>query len=70
MLTTMAIVFGFSTFILTDPKYYNIKKDDIGAAMGNIGTIDEFFVICLDLMCGPIFDLVGRKWPIVIGMLV
>ena len=70
MLTGMSIIFGFSTFILSNPKYYNIKKDKIGEAMGDIGTIDEFFCICLDLICGPLFDLVGRKWPITIGTLV
>jgi MFS family permease len=68
MLTSIAVVLGFSTFILTDPEYYNISKDDIGEVMGTVGTIDEFFVICLDLACGPIFDLIGRKWPIVIGI--
>ena len=70
MLTGMSIIFGFSTFILTNPKYYNIKKDAIGAEMGNICTIDESFVICLDILCGPIFDLIGRKWPVVFGTLV
>ena len=35
-----------------------------------MGTIEEFLVIVLDLVNGVIFDLVGRKWPISIGMFV
>ena len=69
-LTGIMIILSFSTFILTDPKYYNIPVHELGGILGTMGTIEEFLVIVLDLVNGLIFDLVGRKLPISIGMFV
>ena len=66
----MAVIFSFSTFILSDPRYYNIPVAKLGGLLGTVGTIDEAMVILLDLVIGPVFDLVGRKWPISLGMLI
>ena len=46
MLTAMAVIFSFSTFILADKRYYNIPVKDLGGILGTVGTIDEFFVFC------------------------
>ena len=59
----------FTTFILTDPKYYAIDEDEIGGKLGTISAYVEIVVIVEGLFMGPLFDTLGRKIPLVLGFL-
>ena len=63
------MIFSYDSFIIRDPNYYDIHKDDVASVMGRVGLYDELICICLDFFLGPIYDILGRKWPIVIGVL-
>ena len=56
--------------MLRDKKYYDINKDDLGTVLSETGFIAEMFCIGVDIILGPIFDLVGRKLPVVIGLFI
>ena len=57
---------SYPTAIMTDPNYYNISTNDAGSQWSGVGFIAELFVIAGMFVIGPVFDLVGRKKPIVI----
>lgn len=61
---------GFISFILRDPNYYNVAKDDVGTVLGQVGFYAELLIIALEMFVGPIFDLFGRKKVIVLGQIV
>ena len=63
----LQVIYSFVVFILTDPKYYDIDKSDIGPIMGSIGMYSEMFVIAADLIIGVIIDIFGRKSILIIG---
>jgi hypothetical protein len=73
MIFTMLLVVQFIivilVFILEDPHYYNLPKDQVGTVAGNCGFIAEIFVIGLDMVLGIIFDTLGRKTPTVFGFI-
>ena len=69
-LLALQVIYSFVVFILTDPLYYNIDKDEISSIMGTIGMYSEFFVITADLIIGVIIDIFGRKSILIIGQLV
>ena len=66
---SLQIGIGYVSFLLRDPKYYDIKKEDVGTILSETGFIAEMFLIGLDVFLGPIFDILGRKLPVVIGVL-
>ena len=70
MFTVISFVLTFTTFILTDERYYGIDEDKIGGELGRIGAYVEIVVIIEGLFMGPIFDYFGRKIPLVIGFLI
>jgi hypothetical protein len=45
-----------------------VPKDKIGGVSGNIGFIAEIFVLIMDPFLGLAFDILGRKWPVVLGL--
>jgi len=63
------MLYGYTTFILEDPHYYNLTKEQAGAALGYSGFVAEAIVIVSDLFMGIIVDTYGRKIPIVAGLL-
>ena len=63
------MIFSYDSFILRDEKYYKVPKDDVAGTMGKVGLIDELICICFDFFLGPIYDLLGRKWPIITGVI-
>ena len=69
-LIAMSVIYSFVTFILEDPNYYNLSSDEVGANLGYIGMISEVFVIVLELFMGVIIDTIGRKAPLVIGLII
>ena len=65
----VGIIYGFVTFILEDPDYYNLTQDQAGQSMGYVGMISEAFTVLLEMVMGLITDLFGRKYPIFISFL-
>ena len=55
------------SFLLRDPEYYDIPKSEVGGYLSKIGFITQMILIGVDGVIGPVFDLIGRKWPIIIG---
>ena len=66
----LSTIISFCTFILEDPKYYNVPQDKIGGVLGKLGLYSEIFVITADVLCGPIIDIFGRRYPVAIGFFV
>ena len=66
----LQVIYSFVVFILTDPLYYDINKNEIGSIMGTIGMYSEMFVIAADLIIGVIIDIFGRKSILIIGQFV
>ena len=61
---------SFLSFILRDPKYYNVSKDDVGTVNSQISLYAEIVLIIIGFFIGPIFDLVGRKKFIIFGQII
>ena len=70
VITVLVTAVSFCTFILEDPKYYDVPPNEIGGVIGTIGMYSEFFVIACDIVTGPIIDIFGRKKPVVIGFFI
>ena len=66
----MAIIYGFVTFILEDPLYYDLSPKVVGEETGFIGMIAEICLIVLELFIGVITDAFGRKIPVITGLVV
>jgi MFS family permease len=60
----------FLSFIVKDPRYYDIPKSELAQYLGNLTFIAELFIIPSHLLLGGLMDAVGRKWPTVIGLMV
>ena len=58
---------GFLSFLLRDPKYYNVNADDVGTVNSEISLYAEIVLIIIGFFIGPIFDLVGRKKLVIFG---
>ena len=43
--TILNFILGFVTFILRDPKYYNLSKDDLADNLGKIASYAEIVVL-------------------------
>ena len=52
---------SFLSFILRDPRYYNVKTADVRKVTGNVSKYAEFGNILIGCAMGPIFDIFGRK---------
>ena len=63
------MIFSYDSFILRDKNYYKIPEDDVASVMVKVGLIDELICICFDFFLGPIYDILGRKWPSIFGVL-
>jgi len=61
------IAIGYMSFILRDPKYYNLAQDKVVPEMSQMSVYAEFIMILEDLLLGPLIDLTGRKVPIILG---
>ena len=55
---------SFLSFIIRDPEYYNVK--DVGSVTGDIGFYCELVMLLFDISYGPILDIVGRKGPLIV----
>lgn len=67
--TTLNFILSFITFILTDPKYYGLDPNEVGSNLGQIASYAEMTVIFFEMILGYAFDSIGRKIPLVFGML-
>jgi len=63
----LMIAIGYMSFILRDPKYYNLAQDKVVPEMSQMSVYAEFIMILEDLLLGPLIDLTGRKVPIILG---
>jgi MFS family permease len=50
-----------------DPKYYNVDEKVIGDVIGTINVYGEVCCIFIQFFIGLIFDVFGRKVPIIMG---
>jgi len=48
----LEMILGFVTFILKDPEYYNVDKDQLASDLGVINSWAEVAVIVQDLYMG------------------
>lgn len=62
----MGIIYGFVTFILEDPNFYNLSKTEAAESMGFIGMLSEVANIIAELMMGLIINIFGRKKPLIL----
>jgi len=53
---------------LRDKNYYNVQND-LAQSLGTIGSISEAVVMVIELFIGLIFDVFGRKIPLVFGFI-
>lgn len=60
---------SFLSYILKSPEYYHVPKGDAGNVLGTLGFYSEIAVILADFVIGALMDLIGRKKPIIIGLL-
>ena len=60
----------FLSFIVKDPRYYNVPKSDLANQLGTLTFIAEIFLIPSHILLGSLMDSVGRKWPTVIGLFI
>jgi MFS family permease len=58
----------FLIFIVKDPDYYDVKKEDAGSTLGNLTFTAELFIIPSHLIFGLLMDAVGRKYPTSLGL--
>ena len=63
----MNVAIGFISFLLRDSNSYNVSKDDVGTVLSTTGFMAELMTILIDFFLGPLYDIVGRKWPVIIG---
>ena len=49
---------------------YNVPIEDVGKVAGTVNSVGSFCVLLTQFPMGALLDLVGRKWPITIGMLI
>lgn len=61
---------NFVGFLLTDERYYDIPKNEIGGVLGTVGMYCEIIVVVQGFVIGPLTDVIGRKPPVIIGFLV
>ncbi len=61
---------SFLSYILKSPDYYDVSKKDVGNVLGTLGFYSELAVILADFIIGALMDLMGRKWPIIIGLFI
>ena len=62
-------MYSYVSFILTSPRYYDIKQADVGAVTGQIGTYAELVLIVSELFVGILVDTIGRKAIIIVCMI-
>lgn len=53
---------------MRDKNYYNVQND-LAQSLGTIGSISEAVVMVIELFIGLIFDVFGRKIPLVFGFI-
>lgn len=58
---------SFLSFLVTSP-YYNVHKENAGRVVGDLGFYGTIAVVSFDFFLGAIMDMVGRKIPIIIGL--
>ena len=56
------------TYILKDKDFYNEKPTEVAKIAGECGSLAQIFAISLDLLLGLIFDTIGRKIPLILGL--
>ena len=61
------IMSSFAIYLLDDR--HHITDKEAGRILGNIGTISDLVAIVSQLFLGSLMDLVGRKKPSIIGLL-
>ena len=60
---------GFLTFIISDPKFYNIPEDKVPDIIGRIGCYGEICSLLQGFVIGVIIDTFGRKIPLVFSQI-
>ena len=60
---------AFFSYLLTS-KYYNIPDKEVGGLVGNFGFYAAVLQFIADFGLGTVMDIVGRKWPVIIGLLI
>lgn len=60
---------SFLSFLVTSPDYYDVPKDHAGRVVGDLGFYGTISVMAFDLVLGTLMDLIGRKLPIIYGLL-
>eukprot|EP00347_Sterkiella_histriomuscorum_P015799 403355638 len=56
-------------FILRDPEYFNVPKNEIGKVTNDLTFYSTFFQIFLVIVIGYVFDICGRKKTLILALL-
>jgi MFS family permease len=56
-------------YLLEDPKYYGISKNEVGTINGDILLFDTIYLIAFIYLYGSLHDILGRKILIVYGFI-
>ena len=64
----MSALYSYVSFILEDPKYYNLPHEDVAPTLAQIGMIRQVLLLAEDLAMGVLFDTVGRRVPLAAGI--
>ena len=65
---TLSYSLGYITFILKDPRYYDLSSGEVSEFMGFIGLIYSFLYFVEYLFLGFLVDIIGRKIPILVSV--
>lgn len=60
---------GYASYIVEDPKYYNIPSTKIATTLGVVSAYCEILVIPFHVFIGLMYDLVGRRIILFVGLL-
>eukprot|EP00347_Sterkiella_histriomuscorum_P002032 403369737 len=61
---------SFLSYIIQSNDYYNIDEKVVGNVLGTLSFYSEIAVIISDFGIGLLMDLMGRKYPIIIGLFI
>mmetsp|Transcript_25367 Transcript_25367/g.17924 ORF Transcript_25367/g.17924 Transcript_25367/m.17924 type:complete len:194 (+) Transcript_25367:28-609(+) len=59
---------SFMVFIIESPDFYDVSPDEAGQLLGNIGFYAELIAIVEGICIGMLFDIIGRRVLICIGV--
>ena len=67
---TLGFLGTFLSYIVKDPDYYNVPKNQAATVMGDTGFYSQLCGLLCDLTIGTVMDLFGRRIPVFVGYMI